>query len=291
MNTIKTCLFLMFTFSIFSISAEQEIQLDEQCTHVVDFGYNKFVISPYSQTIAVTIFDSTQGIEIFKRSNHNKTFFKLAPHYCPQQHINSCGIATAVMILNTVWADNNKTSPLSKIGSWCVPEENTLYGQFVWTEGNFYNKNVSYLVNKKILEGRKKIADRYHPGIELDRLTLVLKAQGLNAEAYHVDSANQKNIDDFRVLVKRVAKTPTQYMIVNYDLNLYTAQGGGHFSPIAAYETISDSVLIMDTWSASNTWIWVKLTDLYKSMNTFDGEVYRGYILVDQKPLIYPRVV
>ncbi len=253
---------------------------DKKCPEVVNFGYNKFVISPYSQTMAVTPFDSAEGIARFTNSQYKNAFFLLAPHYCPQQHINSCGIASAVMILNTVYANSGKTPPISKAGSWYVPEENTIYGQFVWTEDNFYNKNVKHIVNKDVLEGRKKVHGKYLVGIELDRLTRALQAQGLDAEAFHATTASPTAINTFRTLVKTITADPYVYMIVNYNLDLYTAQGGGHFSPIGAYDEASDSALILDTWSASNTWIWVKLVDLYKSMNTLDGSLYRGYILI-----------
>lgn len=69
-------------------------------------------------------------------------------------------------------------------------------------------------------------------------------------------------------------------MIAHYQLDLYLEESGGHYSPIAAYDEKSDSVLILDTWAAANTWIWVKLEDLYKSMNTLDGKNYRGYLIV-----------
>lgn len=246
---------------------------------VINFGYNKFVPSHYSHEIAVVTFDSDQGIARFERSKFKKAFFKLAPHYAPQLDINSCGIASAIMILNTVYANIGKTPPIDKKGSWYVPEDNAIYGLFLWTENNFYNKRVDRIINKAVLEGDQKVKDQYLVGIELDRLTEALNLQGLNAKAYHVD--NVDHLANFRKLVKRITCKPTKYMIVNYNLDIYAAQGGGHFSPLAAYDEESDSVLILDTWSASNSWIWIKLFDLYSSMNTVDGTVYRGYILIE----------
>jgi hypothetical protein len=276
---VKKVAFVALTF-VSTFLPAKENKIDSLKT--VDFGYNKFVTSPYSGTFAVIPFDSDQGAAIFKQAAYKKAFSKLAPHYCPQQNINSCGIATAVIILNTVYANGGKTPPLFEIGSWHDSEESTLYGQFVWTEHNFYNEKVAHLVDKEVVEGRKKVDGKYHAGIELDRLSACLRAQGLTAKAHHVNTVEPSDINGFRSLVKTIMADPSKYMIINYNLDLYTAQGGGHISPIAAYDSDSDNLLILDTWSASNTWVWVKLVDLYKSMNTLDEDVYRGYILVDQ---------
>lgn len=248
---------------------------------VVNYGYNKFVPSPYSGTIVVVAFDSDEGISIFENSRYKKAFFKLSPHYSPQQDIASCGIASSVIILNTIYANLGITPPLSKRGSWYVPEDNTLYGLFMWTEKNFYNHRVSDVINQKVVEGDKKINNLYDLGVSLDKLTLVLNLQGLKAKAYHATNADLSAISQFRELVKKIMAQPTYYMIANYNLNVYAAESGGHFSPVAAYDEESDSVLILDTWAASNTWIWIKLTDFYQSMNTLDGKTYRGYILIN----------
>lgn len=247
----------------------------------VDYGYNKFTVSPYSDTIAVTAFDTEDGIAYFESSEYKKAFFILSPHYAPQQNINSCGIASAVMILNTVYANNGEQPPISWQGSWFVPEDNTVYGTYLWTEDNFYNKKTDKIVTKDVVEGRKKINGKYVPGVTLDQLTALLNIQGLTATAYHADTATQNDIDNFRTLVKEITTNPTQYMIANYNLNVESALNGGHFSPLAAYDEISDTVLILDTWSAFACWVWIKLEDFYKSMNTKDGSTYRGYILVD----------
>lgn len=247
---------------------------------IVKFGYNNFIPSPYSNILAVVPFDSDIGVDLFEKSQHKKAFFKLAPHYVAQQNINSCGVASAIIILNAIDIKSKKTPPISKKGSWYVPEEKTLYGQFVWNEDNFYNQEISEILDKTVLEGDKKIDGSYHVGIELDRLSLALKLQGLDIETHHVTSVSDNSIESFRNLVKTFTQDPTKYIIINYNLNIYTIQGGGHFSPIGAYEATSDSILILDTWSDSNNWLWIKLQDLYLSMNTLDGTTCRGYILI-----------
>ncbi len=248
---------------------------------VIEFSYNNFTLSPYSQSMAAIPFDSDEGIAIFERSDYKKAFFKLAPHYAPQQMICSCAIASAVIILNAVDAHSGQAPPLSKKGACYVPETNTLYAQYVWTEDNFYNDNVSNTIDRPLLEGKEKVCGAYQRGLELDRLTLALNLQGLTAEAHHVVSANTDDIEAFRNTVKIMTANPIKYLIVNYNVAIYDRQGGGHVSPVAAYEAITDTVLILDTAADANGWLWIKLTDLYQSMHTMDSCSYRGYILID----------
>lgn len=247
---------------------------------LVNFGYNKFIPSPYSNKLVVVTFDSPKGVTFFERSTRKNAFFKLAPHFAPQQTITTCGIASGVIILNTLYADSGKTPPLSLGGSFYDSDNHTVYGEYIWTEENFFTPRVAKILDPAVIIGDKKVNGRYELGVTLDQLANALKLHGLKVTTRHAECASKFEIGKFRRLVKAITRNPTQYMIVNYSLTLYQKDGGGHFSPIAAYDEISDSVLILDTWSASNCWLFVKLEDLYKSMNTLSDGSYRGYLLI-----------
>lgn len=250
---------------------------------IYNYGYAKYTISPYSGSLAVTPFNSESGAARLSSSNYKQAFYQLAPHYSAQATITTCGIASAVMILNTVYANSQQTPPLSKSGSWYIPEDNAIDGNFTWTEENFFNAKVAGLLDKAIIEGKIKQNGKYNVGVGLDQLAKALNLQGLKAIDFHAISAESKDITQFRELVKQITAEPTQYMLVNYNLNVELKLDGGHFAPVAAYDQVSDSVLLLDPWNAVGPWTWIKLVDLYKSMNTQDGKVYRGYILVDAK--------
>lgn len=271
---MKKLLYLIFSSTcLFGDTVTPEIL---RCCNpaIVNFGYNKFVKN------AVVTFDSQKGIALFEQAQYKNAFFKLAPHYAPQQTILTCGIASGVMILNTLYADAGKTPPLSLPGSFYDCEENTVFGQFIWTEENYFTPKVSRFLDREVVEGRKKLSGQFVPGVSLNQLGKSLKLHDLDLSIHHVNSAKQEDIDAFRDLVKSVTKKPSRYLIVNYSLTLYLKEGGGHFSPLAAYDQESDKVLILDTWSASNVWVWVQLEDLYRSMHTKDGSTYRGYLII-----------
>lgn len=248
---------------------------------IYDYGYAKFTISPYSNTMAVTAYNSESGINRLITSQYKTAFYTLSTHYSPQSNILSCGIASAVIMLNTVYANIGKTPPLSKTGSWYIPEDNAIEGNFTWTEDNFFNSNVTGYLNKEIIYGREKVNGEYVVGVSLEQLTTALNLQGLTATKVNVETSTDADIEAFRTLLKQQLANPTKYIIVNYNLNVMSALNGGHFSPLVAYDQSSDSALILDTWNAFAPWTWVKVYDLYKSMNTKDGNIYRGYILVN----------
>lgn len=247
-----------------------------RCCHpeIVNFGYNKF------KKNVVVPFNSKKGIAIFEQAKYKTAFFKLAPHYAPQQTITTCGIASGVIILNTLYAEAGKTPPISLSGSFYDRDENIVYGQFIWTEENYFTPKVSQFLDRAVVEGRKKLSSSYVPGVSLNQLAKSLELHDLDLSIHHVKSTTPEDVDAFRRLVKSVTEKPSRYLIVNYSLTLYLKEGGGHFSPIAAYDQESDRVLILDTWSASNIWIWVKLEDLFLSMHTKDSATFRGYLLI-----------
>jgi len=284
----RNLFFILSTFVIVSCSlgsttsSGNSINPDPSSWIVNDYGYAKYTVSPYSDTLAATAYNTPDGIAKFSEAHYKNAFYTLSTHYSPQDNILSCGIASAVIMLNAVYANINKQPPISKTGSWYIPEDKTIEGNFTWTEQNFFNDKVNGYLDQDVIYGKKKVDGKYVVGVTLDQLTEALKLQGLDASSVHADTATDIDIKAFRDLLKQSLAAPTtKYMLVNYNLNVMSALNGGHFSPIAAYDEISDTVLILDTWNAFVPWTWVKVYDLYKSMNTLDGDVYRGYILVN----------
>lgn len=248
---------------------------------IYDYGYEKYTVSPYSNTLAVLSYNTQDGISRLNSSQYKASFYNLSTHYSPQSSILSCGIASAVIMLNTIYATLGKQPPLSKTGSFYNLQDDYIDGNFTWTEDNFFNDNVNGYLDQEVIYGRKKVNGNYVVGVTLDQLTQALNLQGLQANAVHVDNSSDINLEGFRELLKATLSGTSSYIVVNYNLNVMSALNGGHFSPVGAYDQASDSVLILETWNAFAPWEWIKVYDLYKSMNTKDGSLYRGYILVN----------
>jgi hypothetical protein len=57
-------------------------------------------------------------------------------------------------------------------------------------------------------------------------------------------------------------------------------KGGGHLSPLGAYDAASDSFLLLDVNPNGHSWIWLPASLLFTAMRTPDVHENRGYVLV-----------
>ena len=116
---------------------------------IIDYGYisQNSEIEPES----VYTFDSKESQKYFINSRNKAAFFKLAPHYAPQQHITTCGIASAVIVLNAIYAIRKKKRPMASNSRFYNLEENKIYANFIWNEKNFFTKTVKAIINKNII--------------------------------------------------------------------------------------------------------------------------------------------
>jgi len=73
------------------------------------------------------------------------------------------------------------------------------------------------------------------------------------------------------------------FVIVNYHRGAVGQTGGGHISPLGAYDAASDSVLVLDVNPSRHPWVWMPLATLIQGMQTRDAVENRGYILVQPR--------
>ncbi len=83
--------------------------------------------------------------------------------------------------------------------------------------------------------------------------------------------------------MKRVLKESTHFLIANFKGDMLGASTGGTVSPLAAYDEKTDSILIHDVTGHKNTWYWVTLPALYRSMNSQYEGIYRGYAVASDR--------
>lgn len=112
----------------------------------------------------------------------------------------------------------------------------------------------------------------------------MLKAHGLQSEI-HVAKREMK-VDEMKKSMIENLKNGSDFVIVNYKRKALGQEGGGHISPLGAYDEESDSFLVLDVNPNKAPWAWVKSTDLLEAMQTFDTIENRGFLLV--KDLSHP---
>ncbi len=120
--------------------------------------------------------------------------------------------------------------------------------------------------------------------------TMLEKVHDLRSQP-NIVSGTPESIDQFRKNLLSSNSNPKTLMIVNYQESAISKEfpDGGHFSPVAAYDPISDRALIADVFQTDKSsktdtsWFWVKTDRLIDAMNSLDSESKqnRGYILLE----------
>ena len=116
------------------------------------------------------------------------------------------------------------------------------------------------------------------PGYQLRQFDQMLRANGLATRLVVV--ADNLPDDAIRADLIQNLRKPDDYVIVNYRREAVGQRGGGHISPLGAYDVVTDSFLVLDVNPAAAGWVWMSASTLIKGMRTFDTVENRGYVLV-----------
>jgi len=229
----------------------------------------------------LVLFNSDEGIARLTRANAKADFPALANQFEPQSNVTFCGPTTAAIVLN---AARSGSRDLPRDRSRLHPEDlRYLPSGFDPTVARFTQESViakgpktrSQVLGEPITIDGKQVRDF---GYQLRQFDELLTAHDLVTRLVVVD--DKKSEDEVRADFVENLKRPGDYVIVNYRREEVGQRGGGHISPLGAYDAESDSVLVMDVNPASAGWVWMPLTTLVKGMRTFDTVENRGYILV-----------
>ena len=198
-------------------------------------------------------FTSHSGAVLLKKDLNENTL-KLLAHFTTQKTLTYCGIASAVMVLNAVGI----APP--------VDSQHAPYRYF--NQDNFFNDSVKHIVTPEAVQKN---------GIDLTTLSQVIERYGLTVKLFH---ANKLNVKTFRATLQQ-AISHKQFIIVNFLRTQLHQQGGGHHSPIAAYDKQTDRFLILDVARFKYPAYWVKTKALWDAVNTLDSDAYRGFIIMN----------
>ena len=117
-------------------------------------------------------------------------------------------------------------------------------------------------------------------GLQLRQLAQVLRSHGLKVVTRVVDDG--ADAEAIRREIAANLASGDDYVLVNYARKALGQEGGGHISPLGAYDEGSNSFLIMDVNPNRAPWVWVGSDDLIAAMRTFDTVENRGYLLVSE---------
>ena len=216
------------------------------------------------------------------RSAYKADFFPLANHFVSQDNKIYCGPASSAIVLNALRLGKRKGLPRDRLSIGKA--------ESVWLPQGFDPFLRKYTPNNVLTDRTKTAAEVLGKPIEIDgrmasdfglqlrQLAQLLRAHGLKVTIRVVDgSAKPRAI---RREIARNLATRNDYVLVNYARKALGQKGGGHISPLGAYDAASDSFLLMDVNPNRAPWVWVRAADLIAAMRTFDTVENRGYLLI-----------
>lgn len=229
-------------------------------------------------------FASDEGLARLSRSDAKADFPALANQFEPQSNSAFCGPTTAAIVLNAM---RGRSPELPRDRSRLRADDlRYIPGTFDPTLPRFTQDNViargpktrSQVLGEPVNINGKQVADFGYQARQFDEL---LRANELLTRLVIVDekTSNEEIQSDLVANLKRRG----DFVVVNYSRRAVGQQGGGHISPLGAYDANSDSFLVLDVNPSSAGWVWMPTSTLIKGMRTFDTVENRGYVVVEQR--------
>lgn len=226
-------------------------------------------------------FASDEGMQRLLRSQAKVDFAPLANQFEPQSNIAFCGPTTASIVLNALRPAGDE---VPRDGSRLRAED----GRYLRPGWNLALPR--YTQDSVIERGRKTRAQVFGEprevdgqlvrdgGYQLRQLDEMLQAHHLRTRLVIAD----ERISDAAIRDDLLANLQQagDFVIVNYFRPAVGQAGGGHISPLAAYDAASDSLLVLDVNPSLHGWVWMPLATLIQGMRTRDAAENRGYILI-----------
>ena len=230
---------------------------------------------------ALVPFASDEGMARLGRSVAKVDFAMLTNQFEAQYNGAFCGPTSAAIVLNAV-----------KSGSADLQRDHTRLrkddAQFMaagadpiiprFTQDSVIDKGSktrAQVLGEPVSIGSKQVRDF---GYQLRQFDAMLRANGLSTTVVVVDDARSEHA--IRAELADNLARRGDYVIVNYRREAVGQKGGGHISPLGAYDAASDSFLVLDVNPAVAGWVWMPAATLVKGMRTFDTVENRGYVLV-----------
>jgi hypothetical protein len=191
--------------------------------------------------------ESPAGKEFLADKDFMADYKELTRNFESQSRPAYCGVATSVVVLNALRSSEPRL-----------------------TQSTFFTDTASKV------RGPLQVT---FGGMSLSQLSDLLRAHGAEVTTYY---ASDTTPAAFRSLAQQNLRTSGDYLLVNYQRAVLGQKETGHISPIAAYNTAADRLLILDVAAYRYPPAWVSTEALWNAMNTVDtasGRT-RGFVVV-----------
>ena len=225
--------------------------------------YSYRVARSESKTEELIVLNSELGEQLLFTSQARRDYLPLSSEFVTQDNLAYCGVATLVMVLNALDLEA-PVSPNHRIPG--------LVSYKFFTQENVFE-------NEKTLDAIKpEVIARQ--GMTLEELGKLFTSYPLVTETFH---GKEVSLEQFRKLIVQNLRQTENFVVINYLRRSLGQKGGGHISPLVAYNEKSDRFLILDVARYRYASVWVKAESLWKAINTLDSTSgkTRGFILVE----------
>ncbi|MDM0013570.1 phytochelatin synthase family protein [Variovorax sp. J22P168] len=226
-------------------------------------------------------FASEEGLARLARSGAKADFAALANQFEAQYNGAFCGPTSAAIVLNTVNAraadlPRDRTRLRKDDVQFMPAGADPIVPRF--TQDSVIDrspKSRAQVLGEPVVIGGRQVRDF---GYQLRQFDAMLRANGLATRMVVVDDARSE--EAIRADLSANLARGGDYVIVNYRREAVGQKGGGHISPLGAYDAASDSFLVLDVNPAVAGWVWMPTATLIKGMRSFDTVENRGYVTV-----------
>jgi len=233
-------------------------------------------------SLGLVPFSSDEGLARLARSDAKVNFPVLANQFEAEYNQAFCGPASTAMVLNAV---RDGAADLPRDKSRIRPEDlkylppGAEVATARYTQDNVIekaSKTRAQVLGEPVTINGKTTRDF---GFQTRQLDEMLRANGLSTRLVIVDDAKPEA--EVRADLVQSLRQRGHYVIISFQRKALSEPGGGHISPLGAYDAASDSFLMLDVNPARVDWMWVPAAALIKAMRTFDTVENRGYVLVE----------
>ena len=182
---------------------------------------------------------------LLKPRTRRADYGALVQWYETQANLAYCGVASSVMVLNSL--------------AVAAPKAEGYRTNRFWTQTNLFTVPAS----KNFVEATRVARE----GMTLEQLHGLLASVGTRVQRYHGENLS---LEQLRWLLRRGLAEGSDRLLANYDRRALGQTGGGHISPLAAYDPDQDRVLILDVARYRYPAVWVATPDLWRAIRSVD---------------------
>jgi len=188
-----------------------------------------------------------------------QSYWPLSEYFETQRNEAYCSVASSVMVLNALGIRR---------------PESTQYPDFPY----FSQEDFFQSVDPQVADAARVSRE----GMTLDQLAAALSGFPVEVRTYH---AGELTLAQFRDLIRETTSHGDRFALLNFHRAEIGEIGGGHWSPLAAFDAASDSALVLDVARYKYPAVWVPIAQLYAGSQAVDSVsgLSRGLVIIGKR--------